>query len=119
MDNFLKYYEQEFCKVDFIAELKYLTTEQGGRQTAAHSGYRPQVKFAFTEMETSGQQTFIDKEVVYPGDTVNAKIKIVSPDYFAGNLTEGMKFEFREGATLIGTGQIKEIVNDKLAKASR
>lgn len=119
IDNILKYYEQEFCKVDFIAELKYLTTEHGGRKTPALSGYRPQVKFDFTEMQTSGQQTFIDKEIVYPGDTVNAKIKILSPNYFAGNLTEGMKFEFREGATIIGTGQIKDIVNDKLEKASR
>jgi len=112
----LNHYEQEFSKVDFIAELKYLTTEQGGRKTPAHSGYRPQVKFDFTEMQTSGQQTFIDKEIVYPGETVNAKIKIVSPDYFAGNLKEGMKFEFREGATIIGTGQITNIINDKLDK---
>jgi hypothetical protein len=27
-----------------------------------------------------------------------------------------MEFEFREGATVIGTGQIKDIVNDKLEK---
>ena len=114
--NILNLYEQEFSKVDFIAELKYLTTEQGGRKTPAYSGYRPQVKFDFTEMQTSGQQTFIDKEIVYPGETVNAKIKIVSPDYFAGNLKEGMKFEFREGATIIGKGQIKNIINSKLDK---
>jgi hypothetical protein len=47
---------------------------------------------------------------------VNAKIKILSPDFFAGSLTEGMAFEFREGAKIIGTGQIKDIVNDKLEK---
>jgi hypothetical protein len=64
IDKILKYYEQEFGKVDFIAELKYLTTEEGGRKTPVHSGYRPQVKFCFTEMQTSGQQTFIDKEIV-------------------------------------------------------
>ncbi|MEP7233005.1 MAG: hypothetical protein ABI691_22285 [Ginsengibacter sp.] len=112
--NILKYYEQEFGKVDFIAKLKYLTTEQGGRKIAAHSGYRPQIKFDFTEMQTSGQQTFIDRETVFPGDIVEAKIKITSPDYFKGSLVEGMKFEFREGETIIGTGQIMEIVNDKL-----
>lgn len=67
-------------------------------------------------MQTSGQQTFIDKETVLPGDVVDAKIKILSPDYFAGNLTEGMNFEFREGATVIGTGKIKQIINDKLEK---
>jgi hypothetical protein len=119
IDSILNYYNDEFNKVDFIAELQYLTTEQGGRKTPAHSGYRPQVKFDFAEMQTSGQQTFIDKETVYPGDKVDAKIKILSADYFTDCLTEGMNFEFREGATLIGTGQIKYIVNDKLEKASR
>jgi hypothetical protein len=117
--NILYFYEQEFSRTDFIAKLTYKTIEQGGRQTPAKSGYRPQVKFDFTEMQTSGQQTFIDKETVFPGDTINAKIKILSPHYFAGRLTEGMNFEFREGATVIGTGEIKYIVNDKLKKASR
>lgn len=119
IECFLNYYNDEFNKVDFIAELQYLTSEQGGRKTPANSGYTPQVKFDFTEMQTSGQQTFIDKETVFPGDKVEAKIKILSPDYFADCLTEGMDFEFREGATLIGTGRIKYIVNDKLEKASR
>lgn len=119
IDTVLSYYNDEFNKVDFIAELQYLTTEQGGRKTPANSGYRPQVKFNFAEMQTSGQQIFIDKETVYPGEKVDAKIKILSPDYFADCLTEGMNFEFREGPTLIGTGQIKYIVNDKLEKASR
>lgn len=119
LKNILDFYEQEFNKTDFIAKLTYRTTEQGGRQTPAKSGYRPQVKFDFTEMQTSGQQTFIDKETVFPGDIVDAKIKILSPDYFAGCLTEGMQFEFREGATVIGTGEIKYIVNDKLEKANR
>jgi hypothetical protein len=43
----------------------------------------------------------------------------LSPDYFAGCLTEGMEFEFREGAIVIGTGKIKFIINDKLQKAFR
>ena len=116
INNILNYYNVEFNKVDFIAELKYLTDEQGGRSTPVRSGYRPQVKFDFEEMQTSGQQTFIDKEIVHPGDNVKAKIKILSPDYFANTLIEGMDFEFREGARIIGTGKIEYIVNDKLGK---
>ncbi|TDL99655.1 MAG: hypothetical protein C4K58_07115 [Flavobacteriaceae bacterium] len=119
IDSVLNFYNEDFKVVDFIVELKYLTTEQGGRKTPANSGYRPHLKFDFTEEQTSGQQTFIDKETVYPGDIVVAKIKIFSPDYFADCLTEGMNFEFREGSTLIGTGQIKHIVNDRLEKACR
>lgn len=115
-DNILNHYNKEFNKVDFIAELQYLTTEQGGRKTPAKSGYRPQVKFDFTEMQTSGQQTFIDKELVSPGENIKAKIKILSPDYFAHSLSDGMEFEFREGETLIGTGKIEYIVNEKLEK---
>jgi hypothetical protein len=111
-------YEFDKRQADFIASLTYRTTEQGSRKTAAKSGYRPQVKFDFTEMQTSGQQTFIDREFVFPGDSVDAEIKILSVDFFANSLTEGMDFEFREGSTIIGTGKIKHIINDKLKKTS-
>ena len=117
VENILKYYDEIFEKVDFIAELSYLTTQQGGRKTTAKSGYRPQVKFDFEERQTSGQQTFIDKEFVSPGETVVAKIKVLCPDFFSNKLTEGMNFEFREAATIIGTGKIKQIVNGRLTKS--
>lgn len=111
--------ELDNSSADFIAALTYNTTEHGGRKTPAKTGYRPQLKFDFDEMQTSGQQTFIDRELVFPGDTVEAEIKILSVDHFANKLTEKMEFEFREGATVIGTGIIKHIINDKLKKASR
>ena len=106
-------------EADFIATLTYLTTEQGGRKTPAFSRYRPQVKFQFSEMQTSGQQTFIDRKIVYPGDTVEAEIRIISVEHFAGQLKDRMKFDFREGSRIIGTGQIKHIVNSKLRQNSR
>jgi translation elongation factor EF-Tu-like GTPase len=70
-------------------------------------------------MQTSGQQTFLDKEVAYPGDKVEAEIKLSSPDIFENKLTEGMNFDFREGSRIIGTGEIKAIINERLKKASR
>ena len=106
-------------QADFIATLEYRTTDQGGRKTPAMSGYRPQVKFDFAEMQTSGQQTFIDRELVFPGDTVDAEIEIIGVDYFENTLTVGMEFEFREASTVIGTGKIKHILNERLKKASR
>jgi hypothetical protein len=109
--------ELDNSSADFIAILTYKTAEQGGRKTAAKTGYRPQVKFDFDEMQTSGQQTFIDRELVFPGDTIEAEVKIISVDHFANKLVEKMKFEFREGATVIGTGIIKHIINNRLKKA--
>lgn len=119
IESVLNFYNDIFNKVDFIAELEYLTTEQGGRKTPACSGYRPQTKFGFDAMQTSGQQTFIEREIVFPGETVNAKIKIIAVEHFAHKLEEGMTFQFLEGPTLVGTGKIKLIINDKLKKASR
>jgi translation elongation factor EF-Tu-like GTPase len=103
---------------DFIAILKYRTTDDGGRETPAFSSYRPQIKFAFSDMQTSGQQTFIDKEVVFPGEEVEAEIAILAVEFFQKQLTEGMDFEFREGPRIIGTGKIKKIINERL-RASR
>ena len=111
-------FEIENSKADFIATLTYKTTEEGGRKTAVKSGYRPQIKFDFDEMQTSGQQTFIEREIVFPGDTVRAEIIILSAEHFEGKLKVGMKFEFREGLTIIGTGKIMHIINEKL-NASR
>ncbi len=120
LQDIFSYYEKLLQDIDFIAELKYLTTEEGGRKTPVFSsGYRPQIKFDFDEMQTSGQQTFLNKETVYPGDAIEAAIKIISVDHFAHCLTEGMAFEFREGSRLIGTGIISSVLNDNLKKASR
>ena len=120
LSDILSYYEQQMQSIDFIADLKYLTTEEGGRKTPVFStGYRPQIKFDFDEMQTSGQQTFLNKDTVYPGDTVEAAIRIISVEHFENTLTEGMTFEFREGSRVIGTGKIIDILNDRLIKASR
>ena len=111
-------YEIENGNSDFIAELEYKS--EGGRKTPAISGYRPQIKFEFDEMQTSGQQQFIGRKFVFPGDKVNAEINILSVDHFANKLEEGMEFEFREGSVIIGKGKILTIVNKKLKKeASR
>tara|TARA_R110000868_G_C10774799_1_gene755017 strand:- start:565 stop:906 length:342 start_codon:yes stop_codon:yes gene_type:complete len=101
---------------DFVAELKYRTTEEGGRRTPASSGYRPQVKFPFSKMTTSGQQKFIGRDSVKPGETVKAEIMILSPQFFENMLEIGMEFEIGEGPTVVGTGKIIEIISDDLKK---
>ena len=104
-----------FNKSDFIAELKFETTENGGRKTPAHSSYRPHIEFEnYPEYLTSGQQTYIGKEIVHPGETINAEIGIIGTEYFSGRLFEGMKFKFCEGRHIIGFGEIIEIINQNL-----
>jgi len=107
-------YETKNSKADFIATLTYKTSEEGGRKTPAKSGYRPQIKFDFEEMQTSCEQIFIERNMVYPGETVKAEITLLSVPLFGGRLKEGMKFEFREGNSIIGTGIINHIINAQL-----
>ena len=102
--NFLKYKRGEVMQVvniqkvnkgcpDFIAEVTYLQTAEGGRTGYAMSGYRPHIKFDGRCELTSGEQLFIDKEKVFPGDKVIAEIRIVGKDFFSNYLFVGQHFE--------------------------
>lgn len=112
-------FEINKAECDFIAVLNFLPTESGGRNNFALSGYRPAIKFEFSELQTSARQVYIDREKVFPGDIVEAEIKMVSADQFQGMLTRQMKFDFREGSSIIGTGVIKHVVDSKLQRAGR
>ncbi|MBA6316887.1 elongation factor Tu [Cellulophaga baltica] len=102
-------------QIDFIAELEFSTTEQGGRINPAYSGYRPHIEFEnYPEYLTSGQQTYIGQEVAELGTKVKAEIAILGTEYFAKRLYENMEFKFCEGSRTIGFGKIMEIINTDL-----
>lgn len=90
---------------DFIAKVTYLTTEQGGRKGYAVSGYRPHVKFDGRKELTSGEQLFIDKDKVFPGDTVTTEIRILGKDFFKNYLFVGQHLEVAEASHLVGHGE--------------
>lgn len=108
--------EENDC--DFVAQLCFKKTEEGGNANFALSGYSPQVKFGFTEIQTSGQQMYIDNEMAFPGDCINALIKLSRKEHLNGKLREGSNFEFLEGDKIIGTGRILLIKNKELLKAT-
>ena len=111
--------ESEDNDCDFVAQLYFKKTENGGRTHFALSGYRPQVKFNFSKTHTSGQQTYIDNKMAFPGDNINALIKLATIEHLKGQLKEGTTFEFFEGDRFIGTGRILLLKNEKLRKDNR
>jgi hypothetical protein len=113
------YVNEEVIEPDFIADLKYRTTEEGGRRGYAASGYRPHVKFPFSNNLTTGEQIFWGKDKIFPGESVRAQIRILDHVTFKNALSSGMAFEFCEGPHIIGTGEIVEVINMVLKKASR
>jgi translation elongation factor EF-Tu-like GTPase len=99
---------------DFVAKLVFRRTEEGGRKGPLKSGCHPQVKFDFSDMQTSTAQAFRDKDWVHPGETVIADMYMAGKAYFAGTLAVGMRFEVREGAIVTAIGEILEICDNDL-----
>ena len=101
-------------KPHFLALLTYFKSEDGGRKTPALSGYRPGIKFSFYNDLFTGIQKFIDTDMAFPGDIINAEITLLNTEYFKGKIYEGLDFDFFEGPNLIGHGVIKKILSPEL-----
>ena len=89
---------------EFEAEVYILSKEEGGRHTPFFTGYKPQLYFRTTDV--TGEATLPEgTEMVMPGDTVNLKIKLISPVA----LEEKQRFAIREGGKTVGAGLVTKI----------
>lgn len=111
--------EHNKLEPDFIAELEFMTTENGGRKGYASSGYRPIFKLNNKKEMTSANLIFNDKQKVFPGDKTIALINILWTEEFENLLYPELEFELLEPPRIIAKGKITEILNKKLNKASR
>ncbi|MEA3272109.1 MAG: elongation factor Tu [Patescibacteria group bacterium] len=91
---------------EFEAEIYALTKEEGGRHKPFLTGYKPQ--FYIRTTDVTGEATLPEgTEMVMPGDTVNVKIKLITPIA----LEEKQKFAIREGGRTVGAGVVTKIIN--------
>jgi translation elongation factor EF-Tu-like GTPase len=93
----------------FTATLTYLATEEGGIVTPVSSGFRCIVRFPYDNTEFLANQTFIDTELVFPGDIINADINLVGNPEILGKIYEGMDFDLFLNDNAIGNGVITTI----------
>ncbi|OGZ35321.1 MAG: translation elongation factor Tu [Candidatus Portnoybacteria bacterium RIFCSPLOWO2_01_FULL_43_11] len=89
---------------EFEGEIYILTKEEGGRHTPFFKGYKPQ--FYIRTTDVTGEVTLPEgTEMVMPGDTVNLKVKLISPVA----LEEKQRFAIREGGKTVGAGVVTKI----------
>jgi elongation factor Tu len=90
---------------EFEAEIYILSKEEGGRHTPFFKGYKPQ--FYFRTTDVTGE-VFLPEgaEMVMPGDTVNLKVKLISPIA----MEEKQRFAIREGGKTVGAGVVTKII---------
>ena len=90
---------------EFEAEIYALTKEEGGRHKPFFSGYKPQ--FYIRTTDVTGDVTLpAGTEMVMPGDTVNATVKLFQPIA----LEDKMSFAIREGGRTVGAGIVTKII---------
>ena len=90
---------------EFDGEVYILTKEEGGRHTPFFNGYKPQ--FYIRTTDVTGDVVLPEgTEMVMPGDTVNLKVKLISPVA----LEEKQRFAIREGGKTVGAGVVTKII---------
>ena len=89
---------------EFEGEVYILSKEEGGRHKPFFKGYKPQFYIRTTDV-TGEVELPEGTEMVMPGDTVNLKIKLISPIA----LEEKQRFAIREGGRTVGAGVVTKI----------
>ena len=90
----------------FEAEIYVLTKEEGGRQTAFFTGYRPQFYFRTTDV-TGSIALAAGTEMVMPGDNVKITVDLGETPIA---MEQGVRFAIREGGRTVGAGVVTKIV---------
>jgi len=75
------------------AEIYISKTEEGGRETAIHSGYRGQIYYDGKYF--GAEQKFIDTDLCHPGETVLARIRFLGTYFQIGQLWLGQQIKGR------------------------
>ena len=93
---------------DTKVEVRFLTTEEGGRKNSVWSGYRPQ--FYYDRQDWDAVHEYPDVQTVLPGDTIKVYLSFLSPEYHSGKLSVGQEFLIREGSRTVAKGRITQIL---------
>jgi len=91
---------------EFECEVYILTKEEGGRHKPFFKGYKPQFYIRTTDVTGDILELPAGVEMVMPGDTVNLKVKLITPVA----MEEKMNFAIREGGRTVGSGVVVKIM---------
>ncbi len=90
---------------EFDANVYILTKEEGGRHKPFFKGYKPQFYIRTTDVTGEVTELAAGVEMVMPGDTVNLKVKLITPVA----MEDKMNFAIREGGRTVGAGVVTKI----------
>jgi hypothetical protein len=100
----------KLTRPELEAEIYYLTTQEGGRNSPVGSGYRGQ--FYYDNHDWDAMQQFLNKDWCDLGKTVKVLLQTASPDFHSGKFFVGKEFEIREGSKVVGRGKISKVLRE-------
>lgn len=100
--------------VDIIGEVRFMTTDEGGRKAGVHSGYRPHFKIASRDVITSSEQSFRDRTFVDLGQTIISEMMLLGVSAFEHALRPGDEFTLQEASKVVARGRVIEVLNPRL-----
>jgi translation elongation factor EF-Tu-like GTPase len=103
---------------DIEAEVAFLPTAQGGRASAARSGYRPSHDFGLEGTLNDAAHEYIGCDSVAPGQAAKASLWFLAPQHQEGRLYPGFKFTVQEGTHIVGYGVITKVLNASLQRGA-
>lgn len=96
-------------KPHFKATLTYLSTEDGGIVTPVSSGFRAVLRFPYDNREFIANQTFLETDIVFPGDSIIADIYLLDAREILDKIYTGADFNLLTNSETIASGIITHI----------
>jgi translation elongation factor EF-Tu-like GTPase len=90
------------------AEVRFLTTSEGGRESPVASGYRGQLYY--DGHDGDAVYGFPGDDLIHPGATTVASLWLESPDGHRGKPVPGKSFEIREGRKVVARGVVTRLL---------
>lgn len=98
---------------DVLARVTLLRTEEGGRTSPAHTGYRPHHRIK-PDYLTSGSHEYVGKKTLAPGETADTYITFLTPEAYPRTLHRGLVLEVAEGSRIVGYAKVLDVYNELL-----
>ena len=101
---------------DIEAEIRFLTTEEGGGPGPYRSRLNTTHDFGHGGALSDAMHIFLDREMAKPGETVRSQMSFLYPRAEKGRLHTGFTFTVQEGNRIIDHGRVTKVLNKELQR---
>jgi len=99
--------------IDVMAEVRFLSTSEGGKTGAVRGIYRPNHNFGLPENRITyiGQIEFAPGDEVAPGEDRRVRIRFLGGGGLRELLSVGREWRIQEGSHLVAHGRVVELLS--------